>query len=121
MNERLIRARFITQHAKVSIIQCYALTNQYEDSKKEEFYSQLQDQIDTITRHDIKIVMGDMNAQIGGDLAGFDSVVGPHAYGRRTDSGECFIQFCSMNSLKIGSSMFPHKDIHKIHGFQTTM
>ena len=114
VNERLLKARFITQHARVSIIQCYAPTNQHDDSKKDEFYLQLQDQIDKIPSHDIKIVMGDLNAQIGGDRSGFESVLGPHAYGRRTDNGDRFIQCCSMNDLKIGSSMFQHKDIHKV-------
>ena len=94
MLEVLLRARFITQHAKISIIQCYAPTNQHEESKKDEFYLQLQDQIDSIPRHDIKIVMGDMNAQIGGDQSGFEPVLGPHAYGRRTENGDRFIQFC---------------------------
>ena len=31
VNERLITARFMTPHAKVSIIQCYAPTNDHED------------------------------------------------------------------------------------------
>ncbi|CAH1239030.1 Hypp5694 [Branchiostoma lanceolatum] len=113
INERLLTARFVTTHAKVTIVQCYAPTNEREDTDKDTFYQQLQDLVEKIPRHDIIFVMGDMNAQIGGSNQGFEHTLGPHAFGNRTDNGNRFIQFCSMNNMKIGSSIFEHKDIHK--------
>ena len=65
-------------------------------------------------RHDIKIIMGDVNTQIGGNRSGFENAVGPHAYARQTENGDHFIQICSVNNLMIASSMFVHKDRHKI-------
>ena len=114
INERLMTARFITSHAKVSIVPCYAPTNEHDDADKDAFYQQLQDAVDKIPRHDILIVMGDLNAQIGGSRSGFEHVLDPHAFGNRTDNGDRFTQFCAMNSMKIGSSLFDHKNIYKI-------
>ena len=107
-------ARFITSHAKVSIVPCYAPTNEHDDADKDAFYQHLQDVVDKIPRHDILIVMGDLNAQIGGSRSGFEHVLDPHAFGNRTDNGDRFTKFCAMNSMKIGSSLFDHKNIYKI-------
>ena len=44
---------------------------------KDKFHQQLQDLEDTIPRHDIKIIMGHISAQIGGNRWGFENAVGP--------------------------------------------
>ena len=56
INERLITA---------TILQCYALTNDPSEGDKEEFYEQLQAVKERIPKHDICIVMGDLNATVG--------------------------------------------------------
>ena len=114
VNERLLTARFITAHAKVTVIQCYAPPNDHDDDDKDAFYQQLQDLVEKVPRHDILLVMGDLNAQIGEDRSGFEDVLGPHGYGKRTDNGDRFVQFCAMNNMKVGSTLFEHKDIHRI-------
>ena len=62
---------------------------------------------------DVKILMGDFNAQIGPDRTGFENVMGKEAMGRRTDNGERLLSMCSSNELKVGGSIFAHKHIHK--------
>ena len=57
--------------------------------------------------------MGNMNAQIGGSRIGYEHALGPYAFGKKTDNGEKFIQFCAMNDTNIGTSLFDHKDIHR--------
>ena len=62
---------------------------------------------------DITILMGDINAKIGPDNTGYEHVMGFHALGEMNDNGERFVDFCAMNNLVIGGSIFPHKRIHK--------
>ena len=76
------QSKICDPHAKLTIIQCYPPTNDQEGSNKDEFYQQLQDLVDEVLRHDIKIVMGDVNANIGGSGSEFENAVGPHAYVR---------------------------------------
>ena len=53
-----------TPNSEVFIIQCYAPTNDTDDQIKSEFYQQLQTEINSKTRKDVLIVMGDLNAKI---------------------------------------------------------
>ena len=69
-------ALFNSRFAKHSIIQVYAPTNDAEDESKEEFYEQLQREVEATPRHDVLIVMGDLNAKIGQDNEGWEKVMG---------------------------------------------
>ena len=51
-------ARFNSRFAKLTVIQVYAPTNDVEDYSKEEFYEQLQREVEATPRHDVLIVMG---------------------------------------------------------------
>ena len=69
--------------------------------------------MDTVPSHDLKILMGDFNAQIDDDTQGYEDIIGKEAIGTRTSNGERSLNLCSSFSLKIGGSIFPHKRIDK--------
>ena len=114
VNERIISARFNSRFAKLTIIQVYAPTKDAEDESKEEFSEQLQREVEATPRHDVLIVMGDLNAKIGEDNGGWEKVMGKHGLGRMNENGEKLAKFCGNNDLVIGGSLFKHRDIHKI-------
>src|SRR5258706_200987 len=113
INDRIITVRLQSRYTKVTVIQVYAPTNAANDQEKDEFYEQMQDVLSTAPEHDMKLVMGDFNAQIGRDNNAWEEAMGKEAIGDRTDNGERLLSYCSSNKLKIGGSLFQHKDIHK--------
>ncbi|KAK1804513.1 hypothetical protein P4O66_020515, partial [Electrophorus voltai] len=114
VNDRIITARFQSRHAKTSIIQVYAPTEDSDDNQKDTFYGLLQDTIDEILTHDVKLLIGDFNAQITDVRRGLENVIGPHSSGRQTnDNGEQLLSFSNMNNFCIGNTYFRHKNIHK--------
>ena len=98
----------------MTIIQAYAPTNLSTDDEKLEFYNHLQETLDEIPCHDIKLLIGNFKAQIDSNREGQECTIGPHGSGNTTtDNGELLIQLCSFNGLCIGNTYFKHKDIHK--------
>ena len=102
-----------TKHTKMTLIQVYAPTNSAPEMEKDDFYGMLQGVLDAVPGHDLKILMGDLNVQIGSDRTGWEDIMGSEALGTRTDNGERLLSCCSVNKLKIGGSIFQHKSIHK--------
>ena len=51
----------------ISIIQVYAPTTDHTDEDIETFYNELQSSISKISKKDILVIQGDMNAKIGKD------------------------------------------------------
>ena len=61
VSERIIRARLNLRWQQVTVIQCYAPTNEATEEEKDDFYEQLQAVMEQGPRRDVKIVMKDMN------------------------------------------------------------
>ena len=112
---RLISATFRTNRKGVNmrVINCYAPTEDKDIETKENFYSRLQAILDKGRSKDITLLLGDFNAQVGGDNTGYEGTMGTHGLDRMTENGEFLADTCANNHLTIGGSLFPHKDIHK--------
>ncbi|GFS19819.1 craniofacial development protein 2 [Elysia marginata] len=106
INHRIIRARLYSRFTKLTIVQCYAPT----DNEKDEFYSKVQEVLTYIPKHDATIVMGDLNAKVGSDNTGFEEYMGKHGLGVTNKNGKRFLEFCIGNNLVIGGTIFKHKD-----------
>ena len=112
---RFLKARFNSKFCKLSVVTCYAPTEEADDTSKDEFYEQLQAIIGEIPAHDMLLVIGDMNARTGKDNANRERTIGKEGLGTypMNDNGERMCDFCEHNGLVVGGTLFKHKDIHK--------
>ena len=69
MSPRILTAHFNSKGKKVTLIQCYASTNVAAIEEKDEFYQQMQAAIEETPKRDMKILMADTNAKVGGNEA----------------------------------------------------
>ena len=92
INERLIKAGFNSKYCKLTIIQCYAPTNDSEDETKEEWYDQLQAAMSKVPQHDVLLIMGDMNSKTGSDNRDRERAMGREGCGIINDNGEKFVK-----------------------------
>ena len=113
VSSRILTARFDSRFVKLSIIQCYAPTNEAEEETKDTFYEQLQSVVDKVPKHDLLLVMGDVNAKVGCNNQGRESFMGRFGKGEMNENGELFADFCGLNNLVIGGTILPHKNIQK--------
>ena len=81
---------------------------------KDNFYEQLQAELEEIPIHDMKIVMGDMNAKVGRDNIDYERAIGREGCGAINENGERLVELCTTYDLVVGRTLFPHRDIHKL-------
>ncbi|KAK2721352.1 hypothetical protein QYM36_003583 [Artemia franciscana] len=81
VNERLMTVCFVTNQTKLTIIVCYAPTNEADDDEKDILYNMLQAVTKDVPSHGITCVVGDLNAKIGADHQYCPKVLGCHGIG----------------------------------------
>lgn len=110
---RIITARFRGSPMNVSIIQVYAPTADSLDEEIETFYNKLEETWEDLPRKDVKVVMGDWNAKVGQDNAGWEHAMGRYGYGERNERGERLLEFASAHDLFICNTRFEQKASRK--------
>ena len=113
ISERLLTATFKHHHDRLQVIACYAPTNSHIDANKDLFYNTLIDLIASFARHDIVVVVGNLNATFGSDRRGYESVLAPHSSGSRNDNCERLLDLCALLRLKITGSLFRRRNMHR--------
>ncbi|KAI5693582.1 hypothetical protein M8J75_001802 [Diaphorina citri] len=112
VSDKICVIRLRGKFRNISIVSVHAPTEEKSDEEKEIFYEELDKTVSQISNYDIKIIMGDFNAQIGrlenqADVAGQHTL---HDYNNK--NGEYLTDFAARNKLFIRSTSFPHKKIH---------
>ena len=111
---RLLTARLKHNRGAIRIIVAYAPTEVHPVSEKDDFYDQLTALARSGTPHDQLIVLGDLNASVGTDRLGYESIIGSHGYGTANDNTFRMLSFCSSFDLAVMGSWFQRKDIHRL-------
>lgn len=110
---RLSKIRIRGLYRKISIINVHAPTNEKDEEEKEKFYESLSEILQEIPRYDIKIVVGDFNAKVGREDI-YKQVTGGHSKHKESnDNGIKLIEFATEVDMKIMSTYFQRKEIHK--------
>jgi len=113
INERLCYIRLLMSNYDLIIINCHAPTKEKKEEIKNKFYEDLKRVYDTIPRHSVKVVIGDINAKLGHE-EGYRPTIGRKSlHSMSNDNGTRFLNFAAARDIIISSTYFPRKDIHK--------
>ena len=90
----------------ISLIRCYASTADNNDDEIDKFYEQLDEAIKQCRSQDIRIIMGDFNAKVGGERDSRAAV--PFGLGQRNERGSRLVEWCTANRFVITNTWFQH-------------
>ncbi|XP_041785921.1 uncharacterized protein LOC121601186 [Anopheles merus] len=108
INDRMCRLMIRGRFFNLSIINVHSPHLKSTDDDKDNFYTQLEREYDRCPQHDVKIVMGDFNAQVGQEKA-FKPTVGSFSAHKLTnDNGLRLVNFASSKHMTIRSTFFQH-------------
>jgi exonuclease III len=113
VNDRIMLARFVTEHTKFSVIVCYAPTNEADEDDKDIFYETSQAVTKDIPKHDVLCVLGDLNAKVGSDRQYCPEVLGQHGLGEINENGALLVDYALSIDFVVTGTFFDNKTVHK--------
>lgn len=113
VSETICKLRLRAKFYNISIVNVHAPTEGKDESIKAAFYNKLEKIIDELPKYDMKIILGDFNAKIGKEKI-YQPTIGKHSlHEESNENGKFLIELATIHNLKISSTYFPHKSIHK--------
>ncbi|XP_041781999.1 uncharacterized protein LOC121598784 [Anopheles merus] len=112
INERMCRLRIRGRFFNLSIINVHSphIGSTYDE--KEAFYTQLEREYDRCPKHDVKVVIGDLNAQVGQEEA-YKPTIGSFSVHQLTnDNSLRLINYASSKHIGIRSTFSQHAHRH---------
>ena len=99
----------------LTVFSVYAPTNQATEKDKDAFYLQLSSAVEGCRAGETPLLLGDFNARVGPERAGYEDVVGPHSGTcGRTENGSRLLDFARSHSLRIAGTWFQRPDKHRL-------
>jgi len=113
VNERLCKLRIRGKFSNITVLNIHAPTEDKPADEKETFYGEVEKLLISVPKHDVRMVLGDFNAQVGKERV-YHRTVGPDGvHDVSNDNGMRMARFAASNGLFVESTFYPHKKIHK--------
>lgn len=113
VSERLCYIRIKGKCKNLTIINIHAPTEVKTDDEKDKFYEEMERVYQKLPKREIKLVIGDANAQVGKELIYRNITGGQSKHNNSNDNGVRLISFAAQYEMKIMSTYFMRKDIYK--------
>jgi hypothetical protein len=109
MSYIILRSRW----CHIIVLNVPAPTDDKTDDVKDSFYKELERVFDKFLKYHMKILLRDFNAK-GGREDIFKPTIGNESLHKiRNDNGVRLVNFATSKNLRVNSTMFPHRNIHK--------
>jgi hypothetical protein len=83
------------------------------DESKDSFYEELEQVFDHFPRYNMKILLRDLNANVGRENIFKPTIGNESLHQDSNDNRVRIVNFATFKNLVVKSTMFPHRNIHK--------
>jgi endonuclease/exonuclease/phosphatase family metal-dependent hydrolase len=98
----------------IIVLNVHAPTEYKIDDIKDRFYEELEQVFDNFPKYHMNILLGDFNAKVGREDI-FKSAIGNESLHATSNDNEVrAVNIATSKNLTVKSTMFPHRNIHKI-------
>ena len=113
INGRICTLRIRVRLFNITLICVHAPTEENEE-EVDRFCEELENVYDGAASHDVKMILGDMNAKIGREKM-YKPVIGQESIHKESNNNrERLIDFAVSRNMIVSSTYFPHNRIHKM-------
>jgi hypothetical protein len=111
--EKICTNRLKGKFHNITLINVHAPTKEKTEEEKGKFYDDLQRTYKTVPKHDIVLILGDLNTKIGKEKT-YDNVTGKHTFHEVSNQNRKLVcNFAIGNNMTVMNTQFQHKTIHK--------
>nr|XP_018896775.1 PREDICTED: uncharacterized protein LOC109030332 [Bemisia tabaci] len=118
VSPRIIKMNLTVYGHRIALLGVYGVNDDAPVGLKDQFFEQLNEEIEQIGTTREVLIMGDLNGRTGSRRG--CKVVGPYGEEVVNDSGIRIIDSCDQNDLKILNGFYQRRDIHKYTWVQPT-
>jgi exonuclease III len=97
----------------ILILNVHAPTEDETDDVKDSFYEEVERVFDKFSKCHMKILLGDFNVKVGREDIFKPTIGNESLHEISKDNGVRLINFATCNILRVKSTKFPHRNIHK--------
>jgi hypothetical protein len=97
----------------VIVLNVHAPTEDKTDDVKDSFYEELERVFDKFRKYHMKSLQGDFNAKVGKEDIFKPTIGKENLHEISNDNGVKLVNFATSKNLRVKSTIFPHRNIHK--------
>jgi hypothetical protein len=97
----------------IIVLNVHAPTEDKTDDVKDSFYEEFERVFAKFPKHHMKILLGDFNAKVGREDIFKPTIGNESLHEINNDNGVRLVKFATSKNLRVKSTMFPHRNIHK--------
>jgi hypothetical protein len=112
ISDHICKLRVKVKLHNMTLINMYAPTENKEEEIKEKFYEELQRTQDRKPKHDLIIILGDMNAKLEKEKVSSQTISRHTLHNVSNENGDMVANYAISNNMFLVSTNFQHKKIH---------
>ena len=111
VSSRLMWVRIRLGRECWAFVSAYGPGSEIKEEQRNEFWSELADCVDGLSRRNYVVVLGDLNARVGNEE--IEGVLGRYGVPGVNESGERLLDMCVEKELAVGNSFFMKRNVNK--------